>query len=77
MIWNSLIVEVAYASNKRMVPSRLRPIDCLLLGWGCSENIISMIFDYIVVDGRSFPVTLGTGFYIYVCHLFLLDILNQ
>jgi len=72
MVRDLLVIEVAYASDKGMVTVRLRPIDCFFLSFESAEHVVRMVFDYIIMNGRSFRTALRTSFYVNVRHSFFL-----
>src|SRR5579864_1174622 len=75
MVRNLLVIEVPDASDKGMVTILLRPIDCFFLSFESAQLVIRMVFDYIIVNGRSFRTTLGTSFYVNVRHSLFLSLL--
>jgi hypothetical protein len=68
MVRNLLVIQVPDASDKRMVIILLRPIDCFFLSFESAEDVVSMVFNHIIVNVRSFRAALGTGFYLNVRH---------
>jgi hypothetical protein len=70
-----LVVEMPDASDQGMVTIRPRPINCFFLSFESAEHVVRMIFDYIIVNGRSFRTALGTGFYVNVRHSSFLPLL--
>jgi hypothetical protein len=71
MVGGFLVIQMPDASDKRSVTVRFRPIDCLFLGFESAELMVRMVFDYIIVNGRPFRTTLGTGFDVNVRHSLL------
>jgi len=63
-----LIIQVSDARDKGSVAVRLRPIDCFALRLEGAEDMIGMIFDYIVVDIAALRAAFGTRFDINVRH---------
>jgi hypothetical protein len=71
MVGGFLVIQMPDASDKRGVTVRFRPFDCLFLGFESAELMVRMVFDYIIVNGRPFRTTLGTGFDVNVRHSLL------
>lgn len=65
-----LVIQVPYPSDKRSVTLRFRPIYCFFLSSESAELVVRVVFDYIILNGRPFRASLGTGFYIDVRHSF-------
>ena len=70
MVRNLLVIEVPDASDEGMVIILFRPIDGFFLSFESAEFMVRMVFDYIIMNGRSFRSALGTGFYVNVGHSF-------
>ena len=72
MVRNPLVIEVLGASDKRMVTIRLRPIDSCFLSCESAEDMVRVVFDHIIVNGRSFRAALRTRFYVNARHSYFL-----
>jgi hypothetical protein len=66
MVRNLLVIEVPDAGNKGMVTILLRPIDCFFLSLENAENMVSVVFDHVILNVRSFRAAFGTSFYVIV-----------
>lgn len=70
MVRNLLVIQVPDASDKRMVIILLGPIDCFFLSFESAEHVVRVVFDYIIINVRSFRTALGTRFYVNIRHSF-------
>jgi hypothetical protein len=68
MIGLFLVIEVSDTSDEWGVTLPFRPIDCFFLSFESPEYFVLVVFDYIIVNGRPFRATLGTGFHVNVRH---------
>ena len=71
MVGGFLVIQMPDASDKRSVTVRFRPIDCFFLGFESAELMVRRVFDYIIVNGRSFRTTLRAAFDVNVRHSLL------
>jgi len=68
MVRDLLVIQVPDASDKWSVMLRFRPIDCFFLSFESAKLVVRMVFDYIILNSRSFSASLWTGFYVNVRH---------
>jgi hypothetical protein len=54
MVRNLLVIQVPDASDKGMVSIRLRPIDSCFLSCESAENVVRVVFDYIILNAPTF-----------------------
>jgi len=71
MVGDIPVIQMPDASDKRSVTIRFRPINCFFLRFESAEHMVRMVFDYIILNGRSLSTTLRTGFDVNVRHSFL------
>jgi len=71
MVGDFLVIQMPDASDKRSMTLRFRPIDSFFLGFESAELMVRVVFDYIILNGRSFWTTLRTGFDVNVRHSLL------
>jgi hypothetical protein len=65
-----LIVEMPHASYKGRVAFAFRPVYRFLLSPKSGELMVGVIFDDVVLDGRTFGSAFRPRFNINVCHDF-------
>ncbi|MDP9148960.1 MAG: hypothetical protein M3O36_03320 [Myxococcota bacterium] len=71
MIGFLLIIQMAHASDHRIVTVFLRPIDRFSLGSEGAEHMVGMVFDDIVVDRATLASAFGARLNVNVCHSLL------
>lgn len=72
MIGILFVIEMSYPRHKRRVALGSRPINRFFLGSESAKNVITMVLDHIILNGRTFGPTFGTGFHVYIRHSFFL-----
>jgi hypothetical protein len=71
MVGVFLVIQMPDPSDERSMTLRFRPINCFFLGFERTKLMVRMVFDYIILYGRSLRATLRAGFDINVRHSLL------
>jgi hypothetical protein len=69
VIGSLLVIQMPDASNKRRMAVAFRPIDRISLRLEGGEDVICVVFDYIIVDVTPFRTALGTCLDVDVRHI--------